>query len=141
MSGIVLLFALGIVLLTLEVVVPGGVLGVLGGLAMLGGCALAFLEFGPSGGGIAILTALGCLGLGLFIEFRVLPKTRYGKKFFLNQSVDAMSQPLPADPALVSRGNGGSAAPSYAQQDAGQWGNGQCDRSPTGLRAAGQATV
>ena len=101
MSGIVLLFALGIVLLTLEVVVPGGVLGVLGGLAMLGGCALAFLEFGPSGGGIAIVTALGFLGLGLFIEFRVLPKTRYGKKFFLNQSVDAMSQPLPADPAVV----------------------------------------
>ena len=40
MSGIVLLFALGIVLLTLEVVVPGGVLGVLGGLAMLGGRGL-----------------------------------------------------------------------------------------------------
>jgi membrane-bound ClpP family serine protease len=101
MSGIVLLFALGIVLLTLEVVVPGGVLGVLGGLAMLGGCALAFFEFGASGGGIAVVVALACLAFGLFIEFRVLPRTRYGKKFFLHQSIGAASQPLPAEPASV----------------------------------------
>ena len=101
MSGIVLLFGLGIVLLTLEVVVPGGVLGVLGGLAMLAGCALAFFEFGTSGGGIAIGVALACLALGLFVEFRILPRTRYGKKLFLHQSVDATSQPVPADPAIV----------------------------------------
>ena len=101
MSGIVLLFALGILLLTFEVVVPGGVLGVLGGLAMLAGCALAFFEFGATGGGIAVVVAVACLSLGLFIEFRVLPKTRYGKKFFLHQSVDALSQPKPADEKVI----------------------------------------
>ena len=99
MTAIILLFGLGIVLLTFEVVVPGGVLGVLGGLAMLGGCALAFYEYGVAGGGIAVVVALTVLALGLFIEFRVLPKTRFGKK--LNQSVGATSQPLPADSAMV----------------------------------------
>lgn len=101
MTAIVLLFGLGIVLLTFEVVVPGGVLGVLGGLAMLGGCALAFFEYGIGGGAIAVVVALVCLALGLFIEFRVLPRTRYGKKLFLNQSVEATSQPLPADATMV----------------------------------------
>lgn len=101
MTSIVLLFALGIVLLAFEVVVPGGVLGVLGGLAMLGGCALAFYEYGASGGGIAISVALVCLALALYFEFRVLPKTRYGKKLFLHQSVEGTSQPVPADPELV----------------------------------------
>jgi membrane-bound ClpP family serine protease len=101
MTGILLLFGLGIVLLTLEVAVPGGVLGVLGGLAMLGGCGLAFYEFGVGGGGVAVVVALFCLAVGLYVEFRVLPKTRYGKKLFLNQTVSATSQPLPADAAAV----------------------------------------
>lgn len=101
MTPIVLLFALGIILLTFEVVVPGGVLGVLGGLAMLGGCALAFFEYGAGGGGIAVVVALTCLALGLYIEFRILPKTHYGRKLFLNQSVEATSQPLPAESAVV----------------------------------------
>ena len=101
MTAIVLLFGLGIVLLTFEVVVPGGVLGVIGGLAMLGGCALAFYEYGAGGGAIAVVVALVCLALGLFIEFRVLPGTRYGKKLFLHQSVGATSQPPPADASTV----------------------------------------
>lgn len=101
MTAIVLLFSLGIVLLTLEVVVPGGVLGVIGGIAMLGGCAIAFYEYGVDGGVLAVLVALGCLAVGLYVEFRILPKTRYGKKLFLNQAVDAKSQPLPAEASAV----------------------------------------
>ena len=103
MTTIVLLFALGIVLLTLEVVVPGGVLGVIGGLLMLGGCVLAFYEFGTGGGGVATAIALGCLGVGLYVEFRILPRTRFGKKLFLSRSVDAKSQPLPAEAAVVGK--------------------------------------
>jgi membrane-bound ClpP family serine protease len=101
MNLIILLFALGIVLIVLEVIVPGGVLGVIGGIAMLGGCALAFRHYGAFGGGLATLVALGVLGVSLYIEFALLPRTRFGKKMFLQQSVDATSQPPPADPALV----------------------------------------
>lgn len=101
MTTVVLLLALGIVLLLLEVVVPGGVLGVLGGLAMLGGCALAFYDFGLKGGSLATVVAVASLGAAVYIEFVLLPKTRAGRKLFLNQSVDAASQPLPADAAVV----------------------------------------
>ncbi len=103
MTTIVILFALGILLLTFEVVVPGGVLGVLGGLAMLGGCALAFYEFGAGGGGLATAIALGCLGIGLFVEFRILPRTRFGRKLFLSRTLEAKSQPAPAEATVIGR--------------------------------------
>jgi membrane-bound ClpP family serine protease len=101
MTTVVLLLSLGIVLLLLEVVVPGGVLGVIGGLAMLAGCALAFYDFGLQGGALATAVALVSLGVAVYIEFALLPKTRAGRKFFLSQAVDAASQPMPADAALV----------------------------------------
>lgn len=101
MTTVILLLALGIVLLVLEVIVPGGVLGVLGGLAMLAGCALAFYDFGLKGGSIATLAALVSLGLAVYVEFAVLPKTGVGKRLFLQRSVDGSSQPLPANATLA----------------------------------------
>lgn len=101
MTMVAFLFALGIVLLVFEVFVPGGVLGVMGALAMLGGCAVAFHEFGAAGGGLAVAVALAGLGAALYAEFVLLPKTRMGKKLFLHQAVDAKSQPPPADAAAV----------------------------------------
>ena len=103
MTTVVLLLALGVVLLVLEVVVPGGVLGVLGGLAMLGGCAVAFHHFGAAGGGLTALIALGTLGFALYVEFFLLPRTRIGRRFFLQQASDGRSQPPKADATIVGR--------------------------------------
>lgn len=101
MTTIVLLLALGIVLLALEVFLPGGIVGAIGGLLMLGGCVLAFSRFGASGGSLATAVAVAALVAALYVEFAWLPKTRWGGKLFLRQAVDATSQPLPADPAQV----------------------------------------
>ncbi len=103
MTTVVLLLSLGVVLLVLEVVVPGGVLGVLGGLAMLAGCAVAFHDFGLTGGGLATLIALLALGAALYVEFVLLPRSRVGQRLFLRQSIDAKSQPPLADAAVVGR--------------------------------------
>lgn len=97
MNTILLLFAAGVVLLAFEVFVPGAVLGILGALAMLGGCALAFHAYGASGGMIATLVAFALLGAMLYIEFVWLPKTRVGGKLFLRRSVSATSQPPVAE--------------------------------------------
>jgi len=96
MSGIILLFALGVVCLFFEVVVPGAVLGIVGGIFMLAGCGVAFSEFGAAGGAIAVVAAVLLLGLTFYVEFVLLPKTRLGKKMFLEQAVHGVSQPLPA---------------------------------------------
>lgn len=97
MTGVILLFALGLVLLFFEVVVPGGVLGLLGAVLMLVGCGVAFAEFGQNGGVAATVFALGLISLTLYLELVVLPKTRWGRKLFLDRAIAAQSQPPPAN--------------------------------------------
>lgn len=94
MTLIILLFAIGILLIALEVIVPGAILGSIGAVMMFGGCVIAFLEFGTAGGILAFLTAMILGGLALFIEFRILPKTKLGKRAFLTKEITAVSQAI-----------------------------------------------
>jgi membrane-bound serine protease (ClpP class) len=91
MTLIILLFSVGIVLLAVEVIVPGAILGSIGGLMMFGGCVLSFMEYGTGGGLIAVTVALVLTFLTLFIEFRVLPRTAIGKRAFLKSEVTGVS--------------------------------------------------
>ncbi len=101
MTAILLLFLLGTVLLVFEVFTPTSILGILGGLAMLGGCVLAFQEYGLGGGSVAVLAGVAILGLALYAEFGLLPKTRLGKRFFLHDAIGAVSQPPVAEADAV----------------------------------------
>ncbi len=101
MNAIILLFLLGLLLLAGEVFVPGAVLGILGGAAMLAGCVLSFQQFGPAGGALATVIALALLGLTLYIELIWLPKSRLGKKLVVQSASDATSQPPLAHPETV----------------------------------------
>lgn len=103
MTAILLLFLVGTVLLVLEVFTVGSVLGFLGAAAMLWGCILAFMNYGLGGGAVAVLAGLALLGLTLYVEFGIMPKTRLGKRFFLHDSIGAISQPPVADPAIVGK--------------------------------------
>jgi membrane-bound ClpP family serine protease len=103
MTAILLLFLVGLVLLGFEVFMPSSVLGMLGGAAMLWACILAFLSYGLRGGGLAVLAGLALLGLTLYAEFGLLPKTRLGKRFFLHDAIGAISQPPVADAAVVGK--------------------------------------
>ncbi len=94
MTLIAAFLALGILLIAVEVFVPGGVLGALGGLLLIGGCALAFQAYGPGGGLVALLAAGGLGILVLFIEFKILPGTRMGRRAFLSAAVAADAAPL-----------------------------------------------
>jgi membrane-bound ClpP family serine protease len=101
MTAIILLFALGLVLLFFEVFVPGAILGILGGIFMLIGCGVAFSTYGSGGGALAVLAAVALLGLTFYLEFRVLPKTRLGRRMFLDAEIKGASQEPPAVPAEV----------------------------------------
>lgn len=91
MTLIILLFSLGLVLLAVEVIVPGGVLGSLGALLMIGGCLAAFVSHGAGGGLVAMLIAVFATALTFFIELKVLPKTAVGKRAFLTSEISAVS--------------------------------------------------
>lgn len=94
MTVLVLLFAIGILLIAAEVIVPGGVLGTIGGLMMFGGCILAFIDYGSTGGLIAVLTAFFLGGLALVIEFKYLPKTKLGQRAFLHAQVTGVTSAI-----------------------------------------------
>ncbi len=91
MTMLILLFAIGILLILAEVIVPGGILGTIGGLMMFGGCVLAFMDYGSLGGLVAVLVAFFLGGAALYLEFRYLPKTKLGQRAFLRAEIDGVS--------------------------------------------------
>lgn len=103
MNAIVLLFTIGLILLAFEVLVPGAILGIMGGMALLAGVITAFLTHGVSGGLTAFAIALALVGLMLYIEFAIIPKTALGKRLFLRSAVVATSQPPAGTSELVGR--------------------------------------
>jgi membrane-bound serine protease (ClpP class) len=103
MSMVILLFAVGVILLALEVVVPGAVLGIIGGCFMLGGVVVAFDRFGVEGGGLAAVAALSLVGIALYLEFVLLPRSRLAKTFSMTTTVPGTSQPAIADRAVIGR--------------------------------------
>ena len=91
MTLIILLFTIGLLLLALEVMIPGGILGVAGGILLFTGCILSFVTLGTGEGIIAItLTALAAFLL-FHIQFKILPNTRVGKRFFLQNTISGSS--------------------------------------------------
>jgi membrane-bound ClpP family serine protease len=91
MNNILMFFIAGAVLLAAEVFVPGAILGIFAAIALLIGVILAFVDYGSTGGWIAIAAALA-LGVTLWFEFKILPKTALGKKLFLKAEISGASQ-------------------------------------------------
>ncbi len=103
MSLILLLFAAGVVLIGLEVIVPGAILGIVGGVCMLIAVIVSFERYGVSGGSFATAAGLCIAGIALYLEFVFLPKSRLAKIFSMTATVAGRSQPAVADRAIVGK--------------------------------------
>jgi membrane-bound ClpP family serine protease len=103
MTAIVLLFITGALLLTAEVFLPGAIAGIIGGLLLLLGSALAFMEFGAGGGTIATLAAFALVGLMLYVELVWLPRTKFGRAMVVDATIDAQSQPPLAGAEVIGQ--------------------------------------
>jgi membrane-bound ClpP family serine protease len=101
MSLIITLFALGIILIGLEIVLPGAILGIAGGLLLLGGVIASFVQYGVSGGALASILAVVVGGITLYLEFVYLPKSRLIKALSISGTVTGSSRPEIADAAAV----------------------------------------
>jgi len=93
MTLVIVLFLLGVILLALEIVVPGAVLGTVGALLMTGGVVAAFVNLGSTGGMIATLVALLLLGATFYLEMVWLPRSRMAKHLSMDTTIDSVSQP------------------------------------------------
>jgi len=104
MTTILLLFIFGIVLLVLDLFVPGIILSVAGTLVFLAATARAFTDYGIGGGLLAFAIGAVLLSITLYVEYVLLPKTHFGKKFFLHTQVHGTSQaPETQTTALAGR--------------------------------------
>jgi membrane-bound ClpP family serine protease len=102
MTTILLLFIFGIVMLFLDLFVPGIILSVGGTLAFLAGTARAFNDYGIGGGLLAFAIGAVLLGVTLYVEYVLLPKTAFGKKFFLHAASHGTSQAPLNDASTLS---------------------------------------
>ena len=103
MTLIIVLFVAGAILLALEVIVPGAILGIIGGIAMLVGVIVAFDQYGFQAGGLAAVAALALVALTLYLEFVLLPRSRLARTFSMTATVDGRSQPALADRAVIGK--------------------------------------
>ena len=101
MSLLIVYFALGIILLALEIVTPGPLCGIAGCICMVLGVVNAFGTFGALGGTVAVALALPALAAVIYLEFVWLPRSRLAKKFTMDTTLHATSQPPPANPDEV----------------------------------------
>lgn len=111
MTAIVVLFLAGILLLAIEVFVPSMVVGVIGSLAIIAGVVTAFTLYGASGGMFALLCGGLLLGVTLYLEFVVLPKTKLAKQLSMHTTLAGTSQPVVADLAAVLDQQGETVTP------------------------------
>ena len=101
MNAIIILFVIGALLMAAEIFLPGAIAGIIGAIALLAGSLLSFREFGLAGGLVATFGAVALVGLMLYLELIVLPRTAFGRRMVVQATVDATSQPPLADLAAV----------------------------------------
>jgi membrane-bound ClpP family serine protease len=101
MSLVILLFTVGILLLAIELLVPGLILGLVGGVAILAGVLVAFVRYGGEAGLLAAGLATMVLGIVVYVELVWLPKSKLAKFFSMGTTLAGQSQPPVADPELV----------------------------------------
>lgn len=94
------LLAVGILLMCIEIFVPGGVLGGLGVAALVGAIILAFIAFPNYAALIAILIILG-LGLALVLWVKFFPKSGLGRQMTLERDGKDFKATEDSMPALI----------------------------------------
>ena len=107
LSWYVALLAAGLLLIVAEVFVPGGVAGVLGGLALLGAMGVGLAAFPAPWGYLAAVAIVVVGGLALLLWVQFFPRSRMGKRIALRTDGADFKAAAP-DRELV--GAGGEAA-------------------------------
>jgi membrane-bound serine protease (ClpP class) len=98
MSGpelFVIFLVVGILLITVEIFIPGGVLGGIGAMALAGAVVTGFFAFGLHGGSMATAGMVVLGGVVIFAWLKFFPRTFAGKKLTLSTDMGtAKSAPV-----------------------------------------------
>ena len=102
MSIIIILILMALVLVAFEIILPGGVLGVIAGLCVIAATILTDMDYGIW---IAVAVFIGSgilISLLIIVEFKLLKNTSLGNAFFLKESVTAHTGPT-SDVSLIGK--------------------------------------
>jgi membrane-bound ClpP family serine protease len=102
MTAVIILLSLGVLLLAIELVVPGAIIGIVGALSMLAGVLAAFGEFGVQGGLLTLAGVLVVLAAVIYVELVWLPKSALARWFSMSTTLRGQSQPPLADESSVT---------------------------------------
>lgn len=103
MSTIVGLIIAALVLVFFEVILPGGILGVIAFVCVIIASWLAGSEFGAVAGILTFVGSIAAIAVLVFIEFKVLARTSLGGAFFLKSSVTGHSNQAPAEAPIIGK--------------------------------------
>ncbi len=95
------LLASGLLLIIAEVVIPGGVAGVIGGLALLGAMGIGLAAFPPPWGFLSAVAIVIFGGIGLLLWVQLFPRSRTGKRITLRTDGATYKSTAPLSPALI----------------------------------------
>ena len=98
----------GLLLIIAEIFVPGGIVGFLGGVALLLSMGIALTQFPAPWGVYAALAIIALGGLFLVLWIQLFPKTRMGRRITLQ--VDSADYKSAAPPNAELLGVAGEAA-------------------------------
>lgn len=79
MELVIILLAVGVLLIIAEMVLPGIIAGVLGGLCLLAGIIEGYVVFGARTGNLILMGVLAGLLAGLAIWLKFFPDSRLGR--------------------------------------------------------------
>jgi len=103
MTLILGLILAALVLIFFEVILPGGILGLLALACIVGATWAGSVEYGAVGGVVTFLGSLIAVGLLVFIEFKLMANSKWGKGFFLSSSVTGHSNVAQGEDSMIGR--------------------------------------
>lgn len=103
MSTIVGLIIAALVMVFFEVILPGGILGLVAAVCVILATWITGAQFGAGAAVITFIGSLAAIALLVFIEFKVLARTSLGSAFFLKSSISGHSNQAPAEEDIVGK--------------------------------------
>ena len=86
MEWIIVSLIVGVILVSAEVYIPGGILGTLGGLSLLVSLFLVFKTYGTNAGLYYLFALIVLTGIGVYLAIKFVPRSRLTKSLFLRAS-------------------------------------------------------
>lgn len=103
MSPIIGLIVAAIILAFFEVILPGGVLGVIAILCVFLATWISATQFGVGAAALIFLSTSIAIALLVFVELKLLARTSLGRDFFLKSKVTGHSNGDPGSADIVGK--------------------------------------